>query len=250
MTAIRLPVRSAAPRELDPALVPGAVDDRQLDLLDGDRVGVDGQDAGRLARRRAQPAGELREVVRRVQTLDGRTPVVVGDELVPLRDQVAERAAGVTEGDTAVHAPAGLDPDVRGSGPAVDRVPVTQALRDRSLGRLRPRQAEKSPGVGDHGAPPEFERRLTDSSETTPAREINPMLPARNGPGSEQVGAAPLLAEHVLGEERGDRLVPDLHVSGREDPVVLVREVEELAPAPRTAPRSYQSRRASPIGTR
>ncbi len=71
MTATRLPVRSAGAAGLDPALVPGAVDDRQLDLLDGDRVGVDGQDAGRFARRRAQPAGELREVVRRVQTLDG-----------------------------------------------------------------------------------------------------------------------------------------------------------------------------------
>src|SRR6185369_9172363 len=57
-----------------PALVPGTIDDRQLDLLDRDRVGVDRQDAGRLAGGRAQPAGELREVVRRVQALDGGTP--------------------------------------------------------------------------------------------------------------------------------------------------------------------------------
>ena len=79
-----------------------------LDLLDGHRVGVDAQHAGRLARRRAQPAGELGEVVRRVQPLDGLLPVVAPDQVVPLRDQVAQRAALVAERDAAVHAAAGL----------------------------------------------------------------------------------------------------------------------------------------------
>src|SRR6185503_20137583 len=88
-----------------PALVPGTVDDRQLDLLDRDRVSVDRQNPGRLARGRAQPAGELREVFRRMQALDGGTPVVVGYELVPLPNQIAERAARMAEGFTVVRPP-------------------------------------------------------------------------------------------------------------------------------------------------
>src|SRR3954464_3187286 len=55
---------------LDPALVEGAVDDRLLDLLDRDGVVVDVEDACGLARRRADAAGELGEVVRRVQRVD------------------------------------------------------------------------------------------------------------------------------------------------------------------------------------
>ena len=50
-----------------PALRPRPVDDLDLDLLDRHRVGVDAEHAGALARRRAEPAGELREVVGRVQ---------------------------------------------------------------------------------------------------------------------------------------------------------------------------------------
>ena len=92
----------------DPALAPCPVDDLDLDLLDGDRVGVDAEHAGRLARRRAQPPGELGEVVRGVEALDGIVPVVAVDEVVPVRDQVAERAAVVAERDAAVHAPPGL----------------------------------------------------------------------------------------------------------------------------------------------
>ena len=92
----------------DPALVEGVVDDLDLDLLDGHRVLVDAEHARRLARRRAQPAGELREVVRRVQPLDRVAPPVAVHEVVPLGDQVAQRTAVVAERDTAVHAAAGL----------------------------------------------------------------------------------------------------------------------------------------------
>ena len=56
---------------LHPAVAEGLVDDRDLDLLDGDGGLVDAEHARRLARRRAEPAGELGEVVRRVQALDG-----------------------------------------------------------------------------------------------------------------------------------------------------------------------------------
>jgi hypothetical protein len=59
---------------LDPALVPGRLDDGDLDLLDRHGVLVDAEDAGRLARRRAQPPGELGEVVGGVQAVDRVAP--------------------------------------------------------------------------------------------------------------------------------------------------------------------------------
>ena len=74
---------------------------------------VDAEHARGLARRRAQPAGELREVVGGVQPLDRAVPVVAPDQVVPLRDEVAERAALVAERDAAVHAAAGLRADDR-----------------------------------------------------------------------------------------------------------------------------------------
>src|SRR6516225_7774076 len=46
--------------------------------------------------------------------------------------------------------------------------------------------------------------------------------------GSEQARALPFLAQDVLGQEGEDGLVPDPGVPRAEDPVVLVREVEEL----------------------
>ena len=88
----------------DPALLPGALGDRELDLLDRHRVGVDRQHAGRLARRRADRAGELGEVVRQVQLVDRLAPAAAVDEVVPVGDQVAERAALVAERHAAVHA--------------------------------------------------------------------------------------------------------------------------------------------------
>src|SRR5687768_13318459 len=93
---------------LDPTLVPGAVDDLHLDLLDGDRVLVDPQHARRLARCRAEPTGELWEAVRCVQPLDRVAPVIAVHEVVPVGDEVAERAAVVAERDAAVHAPTRL----------------------------------------------------------------------------------------------------------------------------------------------
>ena len=88
----------------DPALVEAARDDRQLDLLDRHRVVVDVEHAGRLAGRRADQPGELGEVVRRVQVGERLLPAVVVDEVVPVRDLVAERAALLAEGHAAVHA--------------------------------------------------------------------------------------------------------------------------------------------------
>ena len=61
----------------------------------------------------------------------GLGPVLAPDQVVPLRDQVAERAAVVAEGDAAVHAAAGLLLDERQQDARrVDLVPVLDALVD------------------------------------------------------------------------------------------------------------------------
>src|SRR5262249_61449921 len=91
-----------------PAFVERALDDGQLDPLDRHRVVVDPEHARALARRRAETAGPLREVVRRVQAVERLTPVVLVDQVVPVRDDVPERTALVAERDAAVHAPRSL----------------------------------------------------------------------------------------------------------------------------------------------
>jgi hypothetical protein len=113
-----------------PALVPRAIDDRRLDRLDGDRVLVDAEHARAFARRRTQLAGELREVVGRVQPVDRRVPAVAVDQIVPVGNQVAERAALVTERNAAVHAARALHLELARRIRQVDLLPVLDALLD------------------------------------------------------------------------------------------------------------------------
>ena len=89
----------------DPAFRPAAHRNRLLDPLDRHRVLIDAQNAGRFAGRRAKFAGEFREIVRGVQFRQRLFPPVAVDQIVPVRDDVAERAALMTERDAAVHAP-------------------------------------------------------------------------------------------------------------------------------------------------
>src|ERR1700689_3930222 len=68
---------------------------------------------------------------------------------------------------------------------------------------------------------PGTSRNVTDARRCR--QPLNVGWPLR----SEQVGLPPRLAEHVLRQERVDGLVPDGHVTGLQDPVVLVGEVQE-----------------------
>ena len=119
-----------------PALLERAIDDRALDGLDIHRIVVDSQHARALARRGTQAAGELREIVRRVQAIAGGAPLIARHQVVPVGDQVPERAALMAEGDAAVHAPGALLAQLRDRFPEVDLVPVVNAFRDRTRLRL------------------------------------------------------------------------------------------------------------------
>ena len=103
----------------DPAPGKSVLDYAQLVVPDSDRIPVDAADAGGLAGGGADPAGKLREVVGFVEPAEGVAPVAGEYHVVPLRDEVVERAAegpalvyhaGLAEGHAAVHAPPALLP--------------------------------------------------------------------------------------------------------------------------------------------
>ncbi len=101
----------------DPAFAEGAVDDLGFDGLDRHRLAGQAHGARTLARRGADAAGELGEVVGLVEADDGLAPLTAVDQVVPLGNDVVDRAAqgqavdqfpGMAIGDTAVHAASAL----------------------------------------------------------------------------------------------------------------------------------------------
>ena len=145
-----------APRRLrlDPAVGERVVDRRDFDLLDRHRRLVDAEHARRLARRGAQAAGELREVVRRVQTLDRGAALAPPHQVVPLRNEVSERAALVAERDAAVHAAPGLTAEHGRVTRLVHLFPVHDAHGNRPARReLALGVLQKALGVS-HRSPP------------------------------------------------------------------------------------------------
>ena len=89
---------------LDPALGPTTVDDGVLNGFDAHRVAIEIHHAGGLARRGANAAGELGEVVGAVQHGQGVVPIVAEHQVVEVRDDVVDGAAVVAKRRAAVHA--------------------------------------------------------------------------------------------------------------------------------------------------
>src|SRR6185369_11006399 len=114
------------------------------DVLDGDGVVVDVEDAGLLAGSGADAAGELGEAVGRVQALDRLAPAAAVHEVVPVGDDVPERAALVTEGDAAIHAARALALQHVVGRPLLELAPVLQARRDGLLVNLLALELEEA----------------------------------------------------------------------------------------------------------
>src|SRR5207247_10103775 len=79
-----------------------------FDVLDRHRVAVNREDAGSFAGSGADAAGKFREVVGCVEGGKGPLPLAAIDEVVPVRDQISERAALMTERHGAIHTTAAL----------------------------------------------------------------------------------------------------------------------------------------------
>ena len=101
----------------NPALLEAHLDDGQLVVIHRDTVTHHPAGAGRLAKRGTDPPRKFREIVGFGQPGKSFLPVAVVYLVVPLGNQVVQRAAaehpaenrpGLAEGYTAVHAPGGL----------------------------------------------------------------------------------------------------------------------------------------------
>ncbi len=117
----------------NPAFVKTTIGDRHFDLLNRHWIFVDPQHAGGFARRRANPASELGKIVRGVQPPKRLAPVVAVHQVVPIGNDVSQRATGVAEWHAAIHAPGALLLQfiLRQDG---EELPVVlHALRDRFL---------------------------------------------------------------------------------------------------------------------
>jgi hypothetical protein len=60
-----------------------------------------------------------------VKTLNRALKIITPDEIIPLGDEISQRAALVTERNTAVHAPTGLTCQSSGVARLVDLFPVS-----------------------------------------------------------------------------------------------------------------------------
>src|SRR4029079_493611 len=120
----------------DPAVLVALVDDEMLDRLDPHRIAVDVERARRVAGRRADAARELGKVVRRVQDVECVFPLLPVDEVVPVGNDVVDRAAALAERNAAVHAARALLRGRRILEGVNELAIVPHALVDR-IGNLR-----------------------------------------------------------------------------------------------------------------
>ena len=208
---------------IQPSSQPRA-DDRELDLLDRDGVAlVDLEHAGGLARRGAEAAGELGEVVRAVQLVERLAEAVAVDEVVPVGDEVAERAAAVAERHAALHAARALLAAARRAAASCtnSRWSPTRSAGGRSgvSARASLRKAPSSPmayaaasvvsvsAVRKPSPPVESGRSLYSSAALVVVRDHldearERRLPVGEQPGGDGRGGAPA----VLLDERAERL--------------------------------------------
>src|SRR5205814_933908 len=89
-------------------------------------------------------AGELGEIIRLVQALEGLLPEAAIDEVVPFGDEVvdgtttghaAEKGAGVAEGDAAIHAAGALLAEFGFLQVEMELLPVLDAFDGRPIQR-------------------------------------------------------------------------------------------------------------------
>src|ERR1017187_2904539 len=129
---------------LDETLFESTVRNRFFDLPDGNRRRVDAQHARGFAGGRANAAGEFGEVVGGVQAADGAVPAALVNQVVPVWNDIVQRAAGMAEGDAAIHAAGALRAGALLRKRQVDFKPVLDALSDWTALRGLTRVFEKT----------------------------------------------------------------------------------------------------------
>ena len=108
ITATRLPLRTAGGSgTIQPSSNARSMIVFSICLIVTARL-VDAQHARRLARRRTDAPGEFREIVGGVQLPHRLLPAPPVHQIVPIRNDVGQRTAGMAEGNAAIHAARGL----------------------------------------------------------------------------------------------------------------------------------------------
>ena len=92
-----------------PAVFPAFVDDEMFNRFDADRIAVDAKRACRFTRRRADAAGKFRKIVGRMKIIQRFLVIAPVYQVIPVRDDIVDRAAAVAERDAAIHASRALD---------------------------------------------------------------------------------------------------------------------------------------------
>ncbi len=129
------------------------VDDRLFDLFDRHRRLVDSQHARGFARGRTDAAGEFGKVIGGVQLADGFLPPPAIHQVVPIRNDVGQRASGMAEGHAAIHAARTLQLHTLFRERIINFEPVFDAHRRVAPRRQFPRVFHES-GYFTHGSPP------------------------------------------------------------------------------------------------
>ena len=88
-----------------PTFSPCSVNNFNFNLFDRHCIRVNAEHACRFARRRAQSPREFRKIICRMQALDRVSPISAIHKIIPVRDQVSERAPVIAERNSTVHAP-------------------------------------------------------------------------------------------------------------------------------------------------
>src|SRR5690606_2499256 len=91
-----------------PALLPAFVDNGVFDGLDANRVIVDVQGTGRFAGSGAYASGEFRKVVGGMQYIERAAPVLPINQIIPVGNDIVDRAAAGAERYAAIHTPRAL----------------------------------------------------------------------------------------------------------------------------------------------
>ena len=92
----------------DPAFLPAALGDVVLHVLDGYGLIDDVEGAGFLARRRTDTPRELGKIVGGMKHFKGAAPLSPVHKVVPVRYNVVDRTALMTEGNATIHTARGL----------------------------------------------------------------------------------------------------------------------------------------------
>ena len=119
-----------------PAHFERMIDNRTFDILNRNRWFDHGQATGTFAGSRTDSTGELRKIVRLVQSVQCVAPAALVNKIVPFGDEVIDRAsgghirhqiAGMTKRHAAIHAPRPLNLEVSLGHVFVELIPIQNA---------------------------------------------------------------------------------------------------------------------------